>query len=110
MRTDSYDGTGEPVRITYWFSHMERLLRNVVCTAAEKVYIASLQLKEGASEWWESSGLSEYHQLNWEMFKSKMLDRFFSMTMREEKLKEFLYPKIDRIKVSKMATKFNHLL
>ena len=48
--------------------------------------------------------------LNWEMFKSKMLDRFFSTAMREEKLKEFLYPKIDGMKVPELATKFNHLL
>ena len=59
MRPDSYDGKGEPVKVAHWFSHMERLFRNVECTEAEKVHIASLRLKEEASEWWESTGLAD---------------------------------------------------
>ena len=110
MRPDNYDGTVESVKMAYWFSHIERLLCNVVYTEAEKVHIASLQLKEGASEWWEGTGLAEHPTLNWDMFKDKMFDRFFSSAMREEKLKEFLYPKIEGIKVPELATMFNHLL
>ena len=110
MRPDSYDGTGEPVKVSYWFGQMERLFRNVVCTEAEKVHIASLQLKDGASEWWESTGLATHPELNWEMFKTKMTDRFFSRAMREEKRKEFLYPKNHGLKVTELAAKFNHLL
>ena len=64
MRPDSYDGTGEPVHISYWFSHLERLLRNITCTKAEKEHIAALQLREGASEWWEISRLSEHPMLS----------------------------------------------
>lgn len=39
-----------------------------------------------------------------------MFDRFFSDAMREEKIKEFLYPKIEVMKIPKLATKFNPLL
>ena len=78
MRPDSYGGKGEPVRVAHWFSHMERLFRNVECTEVEKVHIASLQLKEVASEWWESTGLADHADLNWGMFKAKMMDHFFS--------------------------------
>ena len=110
MKPDSCDGTGEPYKIVYWFSHTERLLRGVKCCEAEKVLIASLQLKEGASEWWESSGLVDLPNLTWAMFKEKMYDRFFSTAMRKEKLKEFLYPQTDGLSVSEIALKFNHLL
>ena len=89
---------------------MERLFRNVNCTEAEKVHIASLQLKDVASEWWESTGLADHPELNWSMFKTKMTDRFFSRAMRDEKHKEFLYPKTDGLKVTELAAKFNHLL
>lgn len=110
MRPDSYDGTGEPVKIAYWFSHMERLFRSIKCTEAEQVHIASLQLKDGASEWWEGTGLADHPELSWRMFKDKMMDRFFSISMREEKLKEFLYPEVEGLTVTEHATKFNHLL
>lgn len=110
MRPDSYDGTDEPVKMAYWFSHMERLFRGIVCTEIEKVHIASLQLKEGASEWWESTGLADHPELSWERFKNKMMDRFFSVAMREEKLKEFLYPEVEGLSVTERAFKFNHLL
>jgi len=110
MRPDSYDGTGEPVKVAYWFSHMERLFRNVACTEAEKVHIASLHLKDGASEWWESTRLAESPNLNWAMFKIKLTDRFFSRAMRDEKMKEFLYPETEGLNVTELAAKFNHLL
>jgi len=110
MRPDSYDGTGEPVKVSYWFIHIERLFRNIMCTEAEKVHIASLQLRGGASEWWENTGLANHPGLNWNMFKTKMIDRFFSRAMREEKRKEFLYPDNRGLKVTELAAKFNHLL
>ena len=96
--------------MAHWFSHMERLFRNVECTETEKVHIASLQLKEDASYWWENTGLADSPDLNWAMFKTKMTDRFFSRAMREEKRKEFLYPKNDGLKVAELATKFNRML
>ena len=110
LRPDNYDGKGEPVRAAHWFSHMERLFRNVDCTEAEKVQIASLQLKEEASEWWENTGLSDRADLSWAMFKTKMMDRFFSRSMRDEKHKEFMHPEIEGLKVTELVTKFNHLL
>ena len=74
------------------------------------MHIASLHLKEEASEWWEGTRLADHPGLNWEMFKAKMTDRFFSRAMRDEKHKEFMYPKTEGLKVTELATKFNHLL
>ena len=110
MKPDSYDGTGEPYKIAYWFTHVERLLRGIGCSETEKVQLASLQLKEGASEWWENSGLVDLPDLTWSMFKDKMYARFFSTAMRKEKLKEFLYPQTEGLTISEIALKFNHLL
>ena len=82
----------------------------MVCTEAEQVHIASLHLKDGASEWWEGTGLDDHPNLSWAMFKAKLTDHYFSRAMREEKLKEFLYPETEGLKVSELAAKFNHLL
>ena len=64
MKPDSYDGTGEPVKIAYWFSHIEQLMENISCTESQKVRIAALHLKEGATEWWKSIGLSRHQKLS----------------------------------------------
>ena len=110
MKPDTYDGSGEPASIHYWFSHIERLLRNVHCSEADKVHIAALKLREEASEWWESSKLSEHPELSWGMFKEKMTNRFFSPAMKDEKLDELFSPKVKGLSVLERAKKFNHLL
>ena len=47
--------------------------------------------------------------LNWEIFKTKMMDRFFSSAMRDEKLKEFLYPRVKGLRMPEKAHEVNHL-
>ena len=110
MKPDTYDGTGEPIQITFWFTNVEQLLDNITCSESEKVRIAALQLKGGASEWWKASELAKHPQLSWSMFKKKMLDRYFSAAMRKEKEKEFHYPQVEGLKIPEIANKFSHLL
>ena len=47
MKPDSYDGSGEPVQMAYWFSHIEQLMENISCSEAEKVRMASFSVIQG---------------------------------------------------------------
>ena len=69
LKLDTFDGEGEASKISKWFTHLERLMPNVLCTEIEKVRLASLQLRGIASEWWDSTDLTEWPDLTWRMFR-----------------------------------------
>ena len=87
LKPDTFDGEGEASKISKWFTHLERLMPNVLCTEIEQVRLAYLQFRGIASEWWNSTDLTERPDLTWRMFRERMMARFFSESLRMMKRK-----------------------
>lgn len=109
-RPDTFDGSGVAERVVYWFVDIERVFRGVPCSEYDKVNIAALLLRGTASRWWESTRPLNVDLITWDAFKKRMIDRYFSQSMRENKQKELLYPNNEDLKVTQLYNKFNELL
>ncbi|XP_023763326.1 uncharacterized protein LOC111911812 [Lactuca sativa] len=77
----------------------------------DKANYASTMLVGEALVWWEATyeALNEYDQenLSWEMFKTRLLEKYCSLDMRRRLEKEFLELKQEGMTVNEYETQFN---
>ena len=73
---------------------MDLIFDVVECSDQDKRRMAVFQLTYAAADWWESEratlGEEGVRRLTWTTFKARFLEKYFSLTERNNKRKEFV--------------------
>ena len=80
--------------------------------SSEKAKLVAYQLKDLAQIWydqWKESRVLEDGPITWEMFRVAFLDHYFSLELREAKMREFLNMKQGEMSVRDYALRFSKL-
>ena len=75
---------------------LEKIFKTIVCTNEQKVTYATYVLVNEADYWWRGAkALLETlgTPINWELFKTTFLEKYFSVIVRNKKETEFLWLK-----------------
>ncbi|XP_057529844.1 uncharacterized protein LOC130808385 [Amaranthus tricolor] len=95
-RPPAYEGTADPVVLEGWLREIEKLFDATGCPDAEKVAIGSYYLKKEADNWWD-------------MFSTKLKERFYLDELRWLKREEFLSLEQRSMSVQAYTDKFTEL-
>ena len=92
---------------------MDLIFDTIECSDQEKRRMATFQLTYTAGNWWESDkatlGEEAIRGMKWMTFKVKFLDKYFHITERNDKRKEFLELIQGNMMVREYTTKFKRL-
>ena len=102
----------KPEKVELWVREIEKIFQVIDCTDKQKVnYTVSILIGE-AEYWWdntkkllENGGIN----INWEMFKTKFLEKYFPNDVRRAKEIEFMKLKQENMSVGEYASKFEEL-
>ena len=98
-----------------WLLKMEKLLRAIECTDAQKVLYATFALQGSAERWWSSTEqllrkeLGRDTPITWEKFKEVFNRTYFPDVVRDCKAREFSVLVQGAMTVEEYATKFVEL-
>ena len=88
---------------------VHKILVSMGYTIIKKAEFASYQLKHISKTWykiWQDSRVLGGVPVTWELFKTKILERFFPREMREGKVDEFINLKQGSMKVGEYSLMF----
>ena len=119
MRTDfnrqdppKFSGEVEPEKADMWIQETEKIFEVLQTPAAEKVGLATFQLKGDAEYWWRSARqLMTANQvvITWDTFKRAFLEKYFPETAREDMEEKFLRLKQGTMTVGEYAARLETL-
>ena len=105
-----FKGLPDPIMAEEWLRQMKRKMNNLKVPGNLRVVIASTYLEGQAYHWWESmEGMQETANMNWEVFERIFLEKYFPSTVREAKVREFLYLLQRDLTVGEYQSKFEEL-
>ncbi|XP_075473372.1 uncharacterized protein LOC142504381 [Primulina tabacum] len=88
-RFDSSE-TGE--RAEEWIERIEQIFVTALCARSAWLRLATFQLSRNVLLWWQTSeaGLrAQVRTVDWDVFRSRFLDKYFSIAARQKKEREF---------------------
>ena len=107
-----FSGGYNPEKAELWIREIEKIFRVMNCTEKQKVNYAVFMLIGEAEYWWENTrkllengGIN----INWEVFKTKFLKKYFPNDVRRTKEIEFMQLKQGNMSVGEYASKFEEL-
>ena len=98
-----------------WLLKMEKLLRALDCTDAQKVVYATFALQGSAKRWWSGTEqllrmeLGGKTSITWEKFKEVFNETYFPDVVRDQKVREFSDLVQGTMTVEEYAAKFVEL-
>ncbi|XP_035542910.1 uncharacterized protein LOC118345683 [Juglans regia] len=114
-RTPTFTGEEDPMRARRWILDLERTFEVCGCTEVQMVLYASYMLQGEAAYWWETKrSLLEMEfgslaAVSWQRFKKEFDDRYFPVSVRRQKAREFNNLVQGGMTVEQYATKFMEL-
>ncbi|WMV18595.1 hypothetical protein MTR67_011980 [Solanum verrucosum] len=96
----------------FFIDEVFNILDAMGVTPREKVKLASYQLKDVAEAWFEKLRDERpigADPIDWGVFKTAFLDRFFPLELREQKLVEFMNLRQRNMSVKEYSLKFTQL-
>ncbi|XP_049359570.1 uncharacterized protein LOC125824260 [Solanum verrucosum] len=101
MNTLEFSGSKVEEDPNRFIEEVYMILSMMGVTTIEKAELATYQLKDVAQIWyeqWKDSRLVGVSPIEWEVFKSAFLERFFPRELRDAKMEEFINLKQERFK------------
>ena len=106
-----FSGVLNPIIVLSWIQNTEKVLCISHVDNEDKANYASAMLIGEALVWWEATyeALNGFDQENlaWEMFKTRLLEKYCPLDMRRRLEKEFLELKQGGMTVNEYETQFN---
>ncbi|XP_035547394.1 uncharacterized protein LOC118348922 [Juglans regia] len=110
-----FDGKGTEIDADNWLERLENIFNVIPCTKKQKVEFAVYNLADVANGWWKATRgllqqeLGQTALIMWNKFKEVFNDRFFPLSVREAKTREFANLKQGAMTVRQYASKFVEL-
>ncbi|XP_035546555.1 uncharacterized protein LOC118348613 [Juglans regia] len=114
-RTPAFSGEENPIRARRWIQDLERTFEVCGCTEAHMVLYGSYMLQGEAANWWETKRpllemeLGSLAAVSWQRFKKEFDDRYFPVSVRRQKAREFNNLVQGGMTVEQYARKFMEL-
>ncbi|KAF5458598.1 hypothetical protein F2P56_022619 [Juglans regia] len=93
MHPPTFDGRGDATLAEDWIQDIEEILRIINCMDEQKVLFSAFKLTGEAKRWWISERTIREVEgteiVRWLHFKQIFLERFFPMSIRDDKALEF---------------------
>jgi hypothetical protein len=89
----SFEGSTESLVAEKWLTEMEKAFKVLKCAEEEKVNYATYMLQGDAYDWWRMEEDKHNHDpepYTWEMFKSSFYEKYFPISVRRQKEREFI--------------------
>ena len=119
MRTDfnrqdppKFSGEVEPEKADMWIQETEKIFEVLQTPAAEKVGLATFQLKGDAEYWWRSARqimTANQVVVTWDSFKRAFLEKYFPETARDDMEEKFLRLRQGTMTVGEYAARLETL-
>ncbi|XP_073049575.1 uncharacterized protein [Primulina eburnea] len=109
-RFDSSE-TGE--RAEEWIERIEQIFVTALCARSAWLRLATFQLSRNVLLLWQTteSGLrAQGHTVDWDVFRSRFLDKYFSIAARQKKEKEFEDLRQGSMSVAEYESRYSALL
>ncbi|XP_073309988.1 uncharacterized protein [Primulina huaijiensis] len=109
-RFDSSE-TGE--RAEEWIERIEQIFVTAPCARSAWLRLATFQLSRNVLLWWQTTeaGLrAQGRTVDWDVFRSRFLDKYFSIAARQQKEKEFEDLRQGSMSVAEYETRYSALL
>ena len=95
QKPPTFDGGPDPMVAENWLLKMEKLLRALECTDAQKVLYSTFVLQGPVDRWWSSTEqllrteLGRNTPITWEKFKEVFNRTYFPDVVRDRKARQF---------------------
>ncbi|XP_057951019.1 uncharacterized protein LOC131145858 [Malania oleifera] len=114
MNPPAFVGGLDPMVAENWVQEIEEIMAILDCTNKQKVRYTAFKMTKNAKRWWLSVKLLEEQRLvkiaqTCEQFKELFFDRYFPLSIREEKIEEFTNLTQGNMTVGEFVTKFVEL-
>ncbi|XP_073277630.1 uncharacterized protein [Primulina huaijiensis] len=109
-RFDSSE-TGE--RAEEWIERIEQILVTALCARSAWLRLATFQLSRNVLLWWPTTevGLrAQGRTVDWDVFRSRFLDKYFSIAVRQKKEREFEDLRQGSMSVAEYESRYSTLL
>ncbi|XP_073030696.1 uncharacterized protein [Primulina eburnea] len=109
-RFDSSE-TGE--RAEEWIERIEQIFVTAPCDRSAWLRLATFQISRNVLLWWQTTeaGLrAQGHTVDWDVFRSRFLDKYFSIAARQKKEKEFEDLRQGSMSVAEYESRYSVLL
>ncbi|XP_073051226.1 uncharacterized protein [Primulina eburnea] len=103
--------TGE--RAEEWIERIEQIFVTAPCARSAWLRLATFQLSRNVLLWWQTTeaGLrAQGRTVDWDVFRSRFLDKYFSIAARQKKEKEFEDLRQGSMSVAEYETRYSTLL
>ena len=94
------------------FMHIEKIFEAMACTDEQKVTYTTYMLIGESEHWWKGTKALLQAQeipLNWEHFKAIFLEKYFLVSVKNQKETEFLQLKQGNMTIRQYVSKFKEL-
>ncbi|XP_028058586.1 uncharacterized protein LOC114262432 [Camellia sinensis] len=108
LKPSIFIGDSNPLLAEAWVREIEKIFRILPYTEAQKVSFATFTLREDAQEWWLLT-LEKEEIVTWARFLEVFYEKYFSDSLREQKVSESIHLKQRTVMVAKYENKFTRL-
>ncbi|XP_057969449.1 uncharacterized protein LOC131158600 [Malania oleifera] len=114
LKPPVFVGSADLIWAENWIEEIEKILDVLNYTKKRKVAFATFKLIGEAERWWKSIKMLEDHRptpmvLTWARFKDLFFERYFSATVRNAKMEEFISLEQGQLSVQQYAARFQKL-
>ncbi|XP_073030636.1 uncharacterized protein [Primulina eburnea] len=109
-RFDSSE-TGE--RADEWIERIEQIFVTAPCARSAWLRLATFQLSRNVLLWWQTTETrlrAQGRTVDWDMFRSRFLDKYFSIAARQKKEREFEDLRHGSMSVAEYESRYSALL
>ncbi|XP_030444495.1 uncharacterized protein LOC115667000 [Syzygium oleosum] len=93
LKLPKFDGRGDLEAASLWIEELEKAFEVLGCNDEEKVTLTAYQLQGNTNDWWEATMGRVFPAdtaQNWAMFVETFNSKYFSESVQEQKLAEFM--------------------
>ena len=107
----TFTGGGDPMVADHWFRQIERILRAMEITSdTTRITLASFQLEGKSQIWWGWVTTSkDLETMTWDYFRRLFMGKYFSVSARHAKAREFLELRQGTMTVLEYVVRFTEL-
>ncbi|XP_028070165.1 uncharacterized protein LOC114272645 [Camellia sinensis] len=111
QRPPKFTGVLDPKVAENWLRQIEKMLDTMGITeATDRIALAVFELDDEADHWWELiKNTRDVASLSWNQFRELFLNKYFLITIRRERVKEFQNLEQGNMTVTQYAAKFEEL-
>ncbi|XP_021717833.1 uncharacterized protein LOC110685587 [Chenopodium quinoa] len=106
-----FEGGRDPTFLENWIREFDKIFAALNCPENMRVDQAAMYLKEEADIWWRDSGdvLRAEANFGWEVFKTKLREKFYPPFLRKQKAQEFINLQMNNMSITEYYNKFMNL-